>query len=154
MRITTAETFPVALPFREPYITSKGTIDHRVMVIFRVEDEQGIFGHGDAVPMTLRDGPGLDRVLLDLDRECSAAIADREVERRRQRSVDLVASSADAGVTPSALAAVDMALIDLLGRATGTPAWRLLANRRIKTVPATAPWVAGSPPPSPPSPRS
>ena len=50
------EAIPVALPFREPYVTSTGTLDAREMVLLRLGTTGGDSGWGDAVPLSLRGG--------------------------------------------------------------------------------------------------
>ncbi|MCB0866434.1 MAG: mandelate racemase/muconate lactonizing enzyme family protein [Solirubrobacterales bacterium] len=125
MRIAGVEAFPVALPFREPYIAANGTIEQREMVVLRITSEDGTAGHGDAVPMSLRGGPGLERILDELEGECAGALAGRELDDASDVR-RLVGECGGAGLSSSASAAVDVALIDLLGRATGIPAWRIL----------------------------
>lgn len=128
MRITSVEAFPIALPFREPYIAANGTIERREMVVLRVSANAGgaeVSGHGDAVPMSLRGGPGLERMLAELRGGCGDALAGSELESPDEIA-GILAACANAGASAGALCAVDTALLDLLGRASGTPAWRLL----------------------------
>ena len=44
MRIASLEVIPYALPFREPYVTARGRLERREMVLLRLRDEQGRSG--------------------------------------------------------------------------------------------------------------
>lgn len=144
MRITGVEAFPIALPFREPYIAANGTIERREMVVLRITGDGGAAGHGDAVPMSLRGGPGLERVTRELDGACAAALMGAELGSTEDVA-RIVASCAAGGVSTSALCAVDTGLLDLLGRASGTPVWRLLGADRAGPVPCNGTLGGGEP---------
>jgi muconate cycloisomerase len=58
---------PYALPFRQPYITARGTIHRREIVLLRIRTADGITGLGEAVPMSLRGGTGLTEVVAELE---------------------------------------------------------------------------------------
>ena len=45
------EVIPYALPFKEPYVTARGTLTRREMVLLRIRDEDGVEGLGEAVPL-------------------------------------------------------------------------------------------------------
>ncbi len=38
MRIAAVDVIPYALPFREPYVTARGRLDRREMVLLRLRD--------------------------------------------------------------------------------------------------------------------
>ncbi len=57
---------PYALPFREPYVTARGRLDRREMVLLRLRSEDGLTGLGEAVPLSLRGGAPLARVVGEL----------------------------------------------------------------------------------------
>ena len=59
MLVERVETVPYALPFREPYVTARGTLDRREMVLLRLRTDDGPEGLGEAVPLSLRGGAGL-----------------------------------------------------------------------------------------------
>lgn len=131
MRIETIETFPVALPFREPYVAANGVLERREMLILRLGGD-GSHGHGDAVPLALRGGPGLAAVLADVEELCAPVLSGREVDpdldpvQAGAAIRSLLAECAAAGAHGPALAAVDAALLDFVGRARDLPAWSLL----------------------------
>ena len=61
------EVIPFALGFRRPYVTATGTLSRRESVLLRLRDENGIIGLGEGVPMTLRGGDGLAKVVSELE---------------------------------------------------------------------------------------
>lgn len=67
MRIASVEVVPYALPFREPYVTARGRLDRREMVLLRFRDEEGLAGLGEAVPLSLRGGASLKTVVAELE---------------------------------------------------------------------------------------
>jgi L-Ala-D/L-Glu epimerase len=67
MRIASVEVIPYALPFRTPYVTARGSLDRREMVLLRLRDDEGLIGLGEAVPLSLRGGATLARVVAELE---------------------------------------------------------------------------------------
>lgn len=67
VRIASVEVFPYALPFREFYVTSRGSLAQREMVLLRLRSDDGLVGLGEAVPMSLRGGASLARVVGELE---------------------------------------------------------------------------------------
>ncbi len=105
MRIASVEVIPYALPFREPYVTARGRLDQREMVLLRLRSAEGLVGLGEAVPLSLRNGTGLARVVEELER-----LGERE-------ALDEATLSGDAiGLSAPARCAALTALLDLRGR--------------------------------------
>lgn len=67
MRIARAEVIPYALPFREPYVTSRGRIDRRELVLFRLTREDGAVGLGETTSLSLRGGTPLAAIVAELE---------------------------------------------------------------------------------------
>ena len=67
MRLASVEVIPYALPFREPYVTARGTLTRREMVLLRLRDEDGLVGLGEAVPLSLRGGASIEQVVEELE---------------------------------------------------------------------------------------
>lgn len=67
MRLASVEVIPYALPFREPYVTARGELRRRELVLLRLRDEDGVVGLGEAVPMSLRGGAPLGQVVRELE---------------------------------------------------------------------------------------
>lgn len=122
MRLSSVEVIPYALPFKEPYVTARGVLGRREMVLLRVRDEDGVIGLGEAVPLALRGGVGLTEVV----RELEGWAEHREV----------------AGLSAPSRCAVATAEMDLLGRraaGSASPAGS------AEAVPCNATLVAGTP---------
>lgn len=67
VRIASVEVVPYALPFRQPYVTARGRLEQREMVLLRLRSEDGLTGLGEAVPLSLRGGATLTRVVEELE---------------------------------------------------------------------------------------
>ena len=114
------EVIPYALPFRQTYRTSTGSIDRREMVLIRVTTEEGLIGLGEAVPLSLRGGEPLERVVEDLGQWAEAAA-----------EVGVEAQSPASG---PARCAVATALADLSARRAGVPLYRLLGSPESRPI--------------------
>ena len=101
MRLASVEVIPYALPFKEPYVTARGTLTQREMVLLRLRDEEGLTGLGEAVPLSLRGGATLAQVVGEL--EGIAALAELE-------------ETSLPALSPPSRCAVLTALMDLRGR--------------------------------------
>lgn len=67
MRLASVEVIPYALPFKRPYVTARGALEEREMVLLRLRDENGLVGLGEAVPLSLRGGAGIEQVVRELE---------------------------------------------------------------------------------------
>jgi L-alanine-DL-glutamate epimerase-like enolase superfamily enzyme len=67
VRLSSVEVIPYALPFKEPYVTARGVLTQREMVLLRVRDGDGVVGLGEAVPLALRGGVSLVEVTGELE---------------------------------------------------------------------------------------
>jgi o-succinylbenzoate synthase len=131
MKIRDVEVVPYALPFKEPYVTAAGRLKQREMALFRLRDEDGFTGLGEAVPLSLRGGAGLPQVVEELE------LFDRLEE------IDEAELQRAAELSPPARCAATTALLDLRGR-------RIWAEGQAAAGPATpvrcnATLVAGEP---------
>ena len=122
MRLSSVEVVPYALPFKQPYVTARGSLTQREMVLLRVRDEDGVVGLGEAVPLALRGGVGLREVVAELEAWREA----REVDR----------------LSAPARCAVETALMDLRGKRVGKG---LGEGARDEAVECNATLVAGPP---------
>jgi len=105
VKIASLEVVPYALPFRKPYVTARGRLDRREMVLLRLRDEDGLVGLGEAVPLSLRGGAALSQVVSEL--EALAGLASLDEALLRDESTAL---------SPPARCAALTALLDLRGR--------------------------------------
>jgi muconate cycloisomerase len=67
VRLAAVEVVPYALPFKEPYVTARGRLTRREMVLLRIRDEDGLEGLGEAVPLSLRGGVTIKTVVKELE---------------------------------------------------------------------------------------
>jgi muconate cycloisomerase len=107
VKLASVEVIPYALPFRRPYVTARGRLDRREMVLLRLRDEDGLVGLGEAVPLSLRGGAALVAVTGELE-----ALGESGWLRQGAETGVDVAS----GLSAPARCAVDTALLDLRGR--------------------------------------
>lgn len=142
MRISEVEAIPIALPLRERYVTASGELWSRSMAIVRVHSDSGHVGLGEAVPLSLRGGPGLDAVLAELRDACAPLLAHADLGPTLTASPleirrwiwGLLEGCRARGVGPVAISAIDIALHDLAGRLCGLPMWRLLGATGVRGI--------------------
>lgn len=114
---------------RAPFVSARGSLEDRPLVLVRAEDDDGFVGLGEAAPLADYHGVNAEDVLeaLEAARDILGGAPhggtpdDRLSEWRRM------------AVVP-AVAAVDMALWDLEGRRSGEPLWQLLGARAAPAV--------------------
>jgi o-succinylbenzoate synthase len=132
MKVRDVEVVPYALPFREPYVTASGTLTRREMVLLRLRSHDGLEGLGEAVPLALRGGVGLEKVVDEL-----AYLGDRDALDEASlggAALDLSAPARCAALT---------ALLDLRGRRAALDAGE--ATGPAEPVRCNATLVAGDP---------
>lgn len=122
MRLRSVEVIPYALPFKRPYVTARGALERREMVLLRVRDEDGVVGLGEAVPLALRGGVGLREVVAELEGWGETPVAEE--------------------LSAPARCAVETALMDLRGRRAGKGPDE---GTRDEAVECNATLVAGPP---------
>lgn len=110
MRIAAVEIIPYALPFREPYVTARGQLERREMVLLRLLSDDGLIGLGEAVPLSLRGGAGLSQVVGEL----------QQLGERGALDEATLQSGALSLSAPARCAALT-ALLDLRGRRAVAP---------------------------------
>lgn len=82
-RLSSVEVIPYALPFKEPYVTARGTLTRREMVLLRLRDEDGVEGLGEAVPLSLRGGVTIETVVRELEVVATALAGARLATKSR-----------------------------------------------------------------------
>jgi L-Ala-D/L-Glu epimerase len=130
MRLASIEVIPYWLPFAEPYVTARGRLERRAMVLLRIRDQEGVEGLGEAVPLSLRGGRRLGQVAKELEEWGEQAIAGGGDRAR---------------LSPAARCAVETALLDLGARAAEVPVWMELGADGAEPVPCNATLTAGPP---------
>jgi L-alanine-DL-glutamate epimerase-like enolase superfamily enzyme len=142
----------VPIPYDRQHVSDFGRVTSFDSVIVRIETDQGITGWGeskagvgsaaacaglaaiinlDYAPLLVgqdpRDISRLWDVMYNTPRE-GYAVAEGHVLPQLGRR----------GLSISAIAGVDVALWDILGKSLGVPVWRLLGGRRAERMPAYA----------------
>jgi len=131
MKIASVEVIPYALPFRAPYVTARGRLDQREMVLLRLRSDDGLIGLGEAVPLSLRGGADLVQIVKELEQ-----LGERD-------SLDEGTLRGDAMTLSSPARCASLtALLDLRGRRAATGSTETSAPRPVK---CNATLVAGEP---------
>ena len=136
------EVVPYSLPFRDPYVTARGELRERKLILVRIRGE-GLEGLGETASLSLRGGAGIEAIAAEIRDHCWPALLDGGVDPRRIWSA--IARCRNRGASAEALAAVDIALHDLVGRASGEPVWRLLGASEAQPVACNATLPAANP---------
>lgn len=146
MKLSVAQ---VRAGLRAPLRTAHGTVDERPLVVLTLsDDDSGLRGHGEAAPLTSYDGVGIDDVLAGI-KACRDLLEDADLATVTHRTArgSLIGECARRAALPQALAAIDLALHDLAGRAAALPVYELLGaptgaratgGSRVSSPPAIA----------------
>lgn len=142
MLLEEIEVIPYSLPFSEPYVTARGELRERNLILVRIRGE-GLEGLGETAALALRGGIRIDTIVAEIKERCWPALLDGGVDPARIWSA--IARCRNRGASAQALAAVDIALHDLAGRASGDPVWRLLGASEAAPVVCNATLPAANP---------
>ncbi|MEE8409648.1 MAG: o-succinylbenzoate synthase [Myxococcota bacterium] len=128
MRISDAHLTTYRLPLGPPLNTARGRFTQRSGILLRLTDDCGRIGWGEAATWPgFGSGPQAIRQALDAVR---LGLAGEVIED----SVHGIAARSAKVEIPEARAALEVALLDLLGRRMGVPIALLLADRPLLTV--------------------
>ena len=139
MKIERLEVVPYALPFREPYVTARGRLDRRELLLVRLH-AKGLVGLGEAAPLALRGGSTLAEIAAELDRCRDVVVGARLLHD----PTDLTEACKSAGAGVQALLGIELAAWDLLGKQDSVPLYRML-EADMRPVRCNATLVAGPP---------
>ncbi len=126
MKIVRLEAWSVRLGLREPYAIAYDRIESVDNVFVRLVTDAGPPGYGCAAPDPAVTGESAAAVLAAVE-SAGSELRGADPLRRMRLLERLREPLAD---RPGALSAIDMALHDLLGKASGLPLWRLLGGYR------------------------
>jgi L-alanine-DL-glutamate epimerase-like enolase superfamily enzyme len=129
MRIERIDVVPYALPFREPYVTARGRLERRALVLVRLHAE-GLVGLGETAALSLRGGDPLASIV-------------RELESIRPGPDGCLQQPTS--LSRPARAALEIALLDLRAKLAGEPAWRTLGAEAARPLTCNATLTAGTP---------
>ena len=141
MNVVAIDAVPYALPFRDAYVSARGRLERRELVLVRMQTDEGVEGLGEAVPLSLRGGAGIAEVEREI-REAGRAMSGS----RLGGDEPLARHPAEAALSPPAAAAIELARLDLAAKLQGQPAWRLLGATSAEPISCNATLVAGPPP--------
>lgn len=118
MRLASVEVIPYALPFKQPYVTARGRLEQREMVLLRLRSEEGLVGLGEAVPLSLRGGANLTKVVGELEALAASDVLQEAIERHRTDELDVPGESlaGDPELSAPARCAALTAVLDLTER--------------------------------------
>ncbi|MFD1928542.1 mandelate racemase/muconate lactonizing enzyme family protein [Sporosarcina siberiensis] len=134
MTIVKVDVFGLSLPLIEPFIVSYDQYVDMPVILVRIEMANGVFGWGEAVPDQHVTGETWHTVLQILEHELAPIVIGLnpfQIEFIHQKMNEKILGN------PSAKAAIDCALYDLMGKITNQPVYQLIGGkaRPYLTVP-------------------
>lgn len=132
MKIVALDVRPVRMPLTNPYTIAYETVESASNIFLRIETDTRIVGFGCASPDHEITGETEDTVLAAFRDAIVPTLAGRNPLRTTRLLADVKRRLTG---QPSALAMVDMALYDILGKVAGLPVHMLIGGFRsgIKT---------------------
>ena len=121
MKIAAIETFDLTCPLERPFGWSQGWLDQRSTTLVKVTADDGLVGWGEGAAAGLIDGL-LAPLLIGQDPMDRAGLWEHMFHA-------LYNGNNAVGLAGSALSALDIALWDLSGKATGLPVCALLGGK-------------------------
>ena len=124
MKISSITTSLVRIALSSPYVISRGMLEAFTNVVVEITTDEGISGFGEAVPVSLLGDPVRFKAVID-ERLAPALIGRDPADI--EAIVDLCLSRCDGVI--AAVAGIDLALWDLLGKALKVPVSTLLGGQ-------------------------
>ncbi len=134
VRIKSVEPIAVSIPMQKPVVMSGVEIRHADNVLVRAEADNGVVGWGEAASAPTMTGETVESMLAAV-RYLAAAIEGRAIE---DIAGAISAMTHRMYGNHGAKAAIEIALHDLLGRATGAPVYALLGGCTRTRMPILA----------------
>lgn len=131
MKIRSIEAIPVRVPRAHVSRSAFGTRTATNAGIVRLETDEGITGWGEISLVWWREGAGLCPAVRDLLAPALVGEDVADVSRLSRRMEALLPGRTDA----PARAGIEMAMLDVVGKAAGVPVHTLLGGRFRETVP-------------------
>lgn len=125
MKITKIEVFAARLPLKEPFIISYVRLDDMPTIFVRIETDTGIIGWGEAVPDQNVTGETWKSTYQVIHQELAPLLLNENpfsIDKIHQKFTKMILG------VPSAKAALDIALYDIMGKAANVPLYQLLGG--------------------------
>ena len=126
MKIKRIEPIAVSLPMKKPVIMAGEEVTRADNVLVRVESDTGVVGWGEAASAPTMTGETVESMMAAI-RYLTPAVETRSAEDIEGA---LAAMTSRMYANNAAKAAIEIALHDLVGRATGQPAYALLGRKQ------------------------
>jgi L-alanine-DL-glutamate epimerase-like enolase superfamily enzyme len=141
MKITNIQAFPIEFPLDEPALDATGIWPTWNTVIVKITAEDGTFGYGEIGPI---HGGGIPIFKAMVDHKLKAMIMGESVFDRARLFEKMLGKGTSSyafgqkGAIVTAIAGIDIALYDLVGKILKTPVYNLLGGRVFDRIPAYA----------------
>lgn len=141
MKIKDVQAFPVEFPLKEPALDATGIWTTWSTVIVKITAEDGTFGYGEIGPI---HGGGIPIFTAMVDHKLKAMIIGESIFDRARLYEKMLGKGTSSyalgqkGAIVTAIAGIDIALYDLVGKVLETPAYNLLGGRVFDKIPAYA----------------
>jgi L-alanine-DL-glutamate epimerase-like enolase superfamily enzyme len=127
MKVTRIEAWPVEMTLADPYVIAYESVERTTNVFLRVETGGDITGFGCSAPDLHVTGETPETVLEAIDEVITPQLLGTD-PLRIARILESLKKSLKK--QPAAIALVDLALHDILGKAANLPVWKLLGGFR------------------------
>lgn len=127
MKITRISQYRLDMPLAVPYTIAYETVSHSVNIVLRIDTDKGLTGWGCAAPDPYITGETPEQVETVIASTVSPLLTGERPFRMAWFNQQIRQAAPGASST---LAAVDMALYDLLARQAGVPLYQLLGGYR------------------------
>jgi len=128
MKIADIKTYVLKTPLEEPFAFAMGWVRQRSTMIVEVVTDGGISGWGESLCHGLQP-PEIARTIVDVALKPILVGQDPfDVDVLWERMYNLTRPFGQKGAVPNAMASVDIAIWDCLGRALGKPVHKLLGG--------------------------
>ncbi|MBU0560914.1 MAG: dipeptide epimerase [Bacteroidetes bacterium] len=131
MKITKIELIPIELELKEPYTIAYETISKAPNVFCKIFTDENIIGIGVAAPDLEVTGESISSVIKVVADFMEPAILGQDPLRHIKILSEL---KAHLKLNPSAIAMLDMALFDILGKKANLPLYKILGGYREKII--------------------
>lgn len=127
VRISRLDTKPVNLKLSEPYVIAYEKVLETTNIFIRIRTDEGVTGYGCAAPDESVTGETPENVTEVFKGTIAPAVIGLDplrpmlvLEKLREILLN----------HPAAMAGLDMALLDIMGRKSGLPVWKMLGGFR------------------------